>query len=167
LILTTNFWPGTGSFYFKVSSEPGWDFLGFYMDGLLVQQWSGEVDWTSYSFPMTNFGTHTLEWRYTKDASGSAGLDAAFLDNVNLPLAQPLGPFVAAQLQVLPQTNHSLVIQVAGQVNQRYVIQGTTNLMPPIVWQDLTSAVAIDGVINFVDPAAASNSVRFYRTKVQ
>jgi hypothetical protein len=166
LMFTTNFAAGTASFYFKVSSEPSWDFLNFYVDGVLQQQWSGEVDWTSYSFPLSA-GTHTLEWRYTKDATDSAGLDAAFIDNVNLPLAPPLGPFVPAQLQVLRQPDGSLQIQALGQINQRYVIQGATNLTPQVVWQNLSTNIATGGVINFVDPATATNPLRFYRTMVQ
>jgi uncharacterized repeat protein (TIGR01451 family) len=84
LILRTNFASGVASFYVKVSSELNWDFLNFYVDGVLQRQWSGEIDWTGFSFPLT-FGIHTLEWRYIKDASGSAGLDSAFIDNVNVP----------------------------------------------------------------------------------
>ncbi|MBN2747836.1 MAG: hypothetical protein JXR34_14000, partial [Bacteroidales bacterium] len=33
------------SFFYKVSSEDGYDFLNFYMDNALIKQWSGEEDW--------------------------------------------------------------------------------------------------------------------------
>lgn len=97
LILATNFLAGTGSFDYFVSSEAGYDFFSFYVDGVLLQRWSGEFGWATYSFPLTATN-HTLEWRYSKDASISSGLDAAFIDDVNLPLgssAQPpqLGDF--------------------------------------------------------------------------
>ena len=163
LLFTTNFGGGPGSFYFKVSSEAGWDFLSFSVDGVQQQQWSGEIDWTSYSFPLSA-GTHTLEWRYAKDSTLSAGLDAAFIDNVSLPLAPPFGTPVPASLKIFRQSDGSLLVQVLGQTNQTYVIQGTTNLTPSIVWQNLSTNVAAGGVIQYVDPG--TNPLRFYRTIV-
>ena len=156
LILTANFRADVGSFYFKVSSEPDWDFLSFSVDGVLQQQWSGEIGWTSFMFPLPA-GTHTLEWRYAKDAFGAGGLDAAFIDNVNLP-------FSVAILQLLRQLDGSLLLQIPGQPNQPYVIQGATNLIAPIVWQDLSTNIATGGMIQFVDPGSATNPIRFYRT---
>ena len=45
LMLTGNFLSGTGSFDCRVSSEFDWDFLNFYVDGVLLQQWSGDTGW--------------------------------------------------------------------------------------------------------------------------
>jgi uncharacterized repeat protein (TIGR01451 family) len=84
LILAGTTAAGIASFDYLVSSEQYWDFLNFYVDGVLVQQWSGEVGWATFSFPLTATN-HTLEWTYVKDPSFSSGLDAAFIDNVNLP----------------------------------------------------------------------------------
>jgi Pro-kumamolisin, activation domain/Divergent InlB B-repeat domain/Glucodextranase, domain B len=163
LILSTNFVGGIASFYFKVSSELNWDFLSFYVDGVLQQKWSGEVDWTSYAFPLSA-GAHTLVWSYTKDSSGSAGLDAAFLDDVNLPLALPINASSAASLNILRQSDGSLLIQVLGQTNQQYIIQGTTNLTQPIHWENLSTNMAAGGVINF--PATPTDPLRFFRAVV-
>ncbi len=163
LVLTTNFGGGTASFYFKVSSEENWDFLNFYVDGALLQQWSGEVGWTSYSFPLSA-GTHTLEWRYAKDASLSAGLDAAFIDDVNLPLGDPPSLPAPAFLELRGQPDGGLVLQLQGQPNQQYVIQATTDFT---VWQNISTNFTTDGVIRFVDPGAATYQFRFYRAAVQ
>jgi hypothetical protein len=163
LMFTTNFPGGTASFYLKVSSELGWDSLSFYLDGVMQDQWSGEVDWTSFSLPVPA-GLHTLEWRYAKDATDSAGLDAAFIDNVNLPLLPELGPPVPALLTINRQPDGSLIVQVLGRTNQQYVIQSTMSLTPPIVWQNLSTNIATGGVINF--PATAADQLRFYRTVV-
>jgi uncharacterized repeat protein (TIGR01451 family) len=84
LILAGTFGAGTGSFDYRVSSEEYWDIFSFYVDGVLKQQWSGEAGWATFAFPLTA-GIHTLEWSYVKDPSFSSGLDAAFIDNVNLP----------------------------------------------------------------------------------
>ena len=162
LLLTTNFGGGTVSFYLKVSSEEGWDFLSFYVDGALQQQWSGEIDWTGYSIGLAS-GTHTLEWRYTKDATFGAGLDAAFLDNVQLPIGLPIDDTTPARLELLTQTNGSLLLQVHGQTNREYVVQGTSSLIAPIGWRDLFTNTALDGRFQFVDPGTATNSTRYYR----
>ena len=72
------------SFYYKVSSEEGYDKLLFKMDGQTKGEWSGIIDWTHAAFPVTP-GVHTYQWTYTKDYSGSAGHDCAYLDNISFP----------------------------------------------------------------------------------
>ncbi len=54
------------SFYRKVSSEKDWDWLGFFIDGVWQDQWSGEVDWGRAAFPVAS-GMHTFSWRFWKD----------------------------------------------------------------------------------------------------
>lgn len=75
---------GNVTFALKVSSEAGFDFLRFYVDGVQVGAWSGTVAWTNVSFPVTA-GAHTYKWSYTKDGSVVAGSDAAWIDRVVLP----------------------------------------------------------------------------------
>jgi subtilisin-like proprotein convertase family protein len=75
----------TGSFAYKVDSESDYDFLMFSVDGAQVESWSGDTGWTNYSFPLSA-GTHTLQWTYSKDQSVSTGQDAAWIDNLNLPI---------------------------------------------------------------------------------
>ncbi|MCP4255919.1 MAG: hypothetical protein GY774_00155 [Planctomycetes bacterium] len=73
---------GTVRFYWKVSSEAGYDFLEFYIDGVLQDRISGLVDWHQMTNMITSSGLHTLEWRYVKDASVSEGNDCGWLDLV-------------------------------------------------------------------------------------
>lgn len=164
LALTTNFFGGVASFYLKVSSEPGWDFLKFYLDGNLLAQWSGEVDWLNYPFNVPN-GLHTLEWRYVKDANNSAGMDAAFIDNLSLPLGAPIDASTPATLRITLQPDASLLIQIIGQTNQQYVLQGTTDLASPTVWQNISTNIATGGVIQYTD-SSTGTPLRFYRAVV-
>ncbi|MBI5239353.1 MAG: right-handed parallel beta-helix repeat-containing protein [Elusimicrobia bacterium] len=76
--------PGDIGFWRKVSSEYGWDFLKFYIDGVLQDQWSGELDWGLAAYAVTA-GVHTFKWEYAKDGWTSMGQDAAFIDNISLP----------------------------------------------------------------------------------
>jgi hypothetical protein len=166
LLLTTNFFAGPASFYLKVSSEPTWDLLQFYVDGTLLQQWSGEVDWQIYPFDLAS-GIHTLEWRYTKDQTSSAGLDAAFIDNVLLPISLPTDSSTPASLQIVRQADGSCIITVHGQTNRQYVIQGGTAMGQLGSWQNLYTNIAANGVIHYVDPATGSHSIRYYRAIAQ
>ena len=82
---TGMFSTGTLSFARRVSSEPGFDFLRFFIDGAQQAQWSGEVAWSEVSFPISA-GSHTVLWRYEKDNIIAVGGDAAWIDAVVLPL---------------------------------------------------------------------------------
>ncbi|MDB6121354.1 MAG: hypothetical protein JWQ71_347 [Pedosphaera sp.] len=75
--------PGTMTFWWKVSSEEGFDFLNLTMDKgeTTSMSISGEVDWEQRSFTIP-VGSHSLIWKYSKDASVSDGLDAGWLDQV-------------------------------------------------------------------------------------
>ena len=77
---------GTVSFARRVSSESGWDYLDFYIDNQLLGSWSGDVPFSTVSFPVTA-GAHTFQWDYRKDVMMSGGLDTAFIDDVEFPLA--------------------------------------------------------------------------------
>ncbi len=76
--------PGEVAFARKVSSEQGYDFLRFYIDGTKKGEWSGEQSWGEESFSITS-GTHTLKWEYIKDVSVSGGSDCAWVDDIILP----------------------------------------------------------------------------------
>lgn len=73
--------PFTLTFDWKVDSEPGSDYLKFLVDGTEVWSINGDVDWQSKSYSVAS-GSHTIEWRYTKDAFASQGLDTGWIDNV-------------------------------------------------------------------------------------
>jgi hypothetical protein len=83
-LTTTATGPGVLSFWWKVSSQPGADSLKFisFGGGLTNSaQISGEVDWTQQVYFLAA-GPQTLQWTYSKDASGSAGDDAGYVDQV-------------------------------------------------------------------------------------
>jgi hypothetical protein len=75
---------GNITFFLKVSSERGWDYLKFYIDGIEKDGWSGEQDWLQVSFPVTA-GTRTFEWVYEKDSIVSEGSDTAWIDDIVFP----------------------------------------------------------------------------------
>ena len=153
LSLTYSTPEGVGSFDYKVSSETNWDRLEFYLNGVLLQSWSGEVGWATYQFAVPA-GTNLFEWRYVKDPSGSVGLDAAFIDNLDLPQ-------VATSLRLFNPTVGGCQVQYQGAAPQSVRIQGSTNLAS---WQDISTMVMSNGdLIQFTDPQTPYPSYRFYR----
>jgi hypothetical protein len=80
---------GPISFYYKVSSESGYDYLRFYVDGALQSQWSGTAGWAQASC-IVSTGAHTVLWQYLKDELVSSGSDCGWIDNIKFPpLAAP------------------------------------------------------------------------------
>lgn len=80
-LTTTVLGPGTVSWYWKVSSESGYDFSNLYLDGTPKASISGSVNWTLYSLNVPA-GSHTLAWSYEKDEAVSSGSDCAWVDLV-------------------------------------------------------------------------------------
>ncbi len=72
-------------FSYKVSTESGFDYLRFYIDGDEQDKWSGEHDWAEVSFAVTE-GRRTFRWEYCKDSSASYGDDAAWIDDIVFPV---------------------------------------------------------------------------------
>ena len=83
-ITLTVYTPGEVSFYKKVSSEASYDKLIFYIDESEKGNWSGQIDWSLQTYPIST-GNHTLRWTYHKDYSISSGNDCAWLDNIVFP----------------------------------------------------------------------------------
>ena len=73
---------GTLTFWWRVDSEANGDFLRFYADGQPAGAISGTTVWQQVTLVVTNIGAHVFRWEYDKNASGSAGADAAWLGEV-------------------------------------------------------------------------------------
>ncbi len=81
-ISTTVEGPGVFSFWWRVSSEGGGDYIEFQVDENYESDLSGDTDWELYSLNLGP-GLHTLRWVYTKDSFNTEGDDSAWLDAVN------------------------------------------------------------------------------------
>jgi M6 family metalloprotease-like protein len=75
---------GNISFYYKVSSESGYDVLKFYINGVQQGSWSGTEGWALATYPVSA-GSRTFTWTYSKDGSVSSGSDCAWLDHIIFP----------------------------------------------------------------------------------
>lgn len=144
---------GIGSFSSRVDSEESWDKLVFLIDGRVIREWSGLVDWNEYEFNLTS-GTHELEWRYQKDFANSRGADAAWLDNVNLPLS--LGGTIG-----LISVGDQHRIRIWGRSGHRYDVQVSSDL---VAWEPAGSViVGSSGVADLPGSVNTSEGAAYYR----
>ena len=159
LVLIANCYFGRGAFEVKVSSEPTWDVLEFFINGDRTARWSGEVNWESFEFGVPS-GINRFEWRYSKDIGGiSIGLDSAFIDDLSLPLidASDLTP---PKLSLHLRTDQTVRIELRGQPNRVYVIETANDLLD---WKPVSTNSAPLGSVRFIDSRSSQDPKKFYR----
>lgn len=144
--------PGLISFWWKVSSDG--DALNFTINNVEQDFIYGEVEWEKRTFAVPP-GRAVLEWAYLKDAAGSAGDDAGYLDEVLFIPAPRLttprlqqGQF-SLQVQTLPGYQYTLEYQ---------------NTVPGTNWTS-AGTVAGDGSLKTLSDAAPPRTQRFYRLR--
>ncbi len=146
--------PASLSFWWKVSSENGYDFLHFAIDGTeQTRRLSGEVDWEQQTFDLPA-GAHTLRWTYTKDGSISGGDDSGWVDQVSLT-----GASLSLHSPVITPDGR-LQFLLSGAAGLRVVLELSTNLntWTPVSTNQLSSAEQL-----YLDSQPANNPRRFYR----
>lgn len=128
--------PGTLTFWWKVSSEEGFDFLRVFLDQSTtpLMSISGETGWEQRTITFTN-GTHLLRWVYTKDMSVSVGRDAGWLDQVAFTPVPP-----TAYIQPASQT-------VSGGKNASFFAV-TLSEAKPVTYQWMRFGTNIAGATN-------------------
>lgn len=156
LSLTVESRGGAAAFDLRVSCEAQWDFAEFYVDGLRIERWSGELPWQTYLFNLAP-GTHTLTWRYVKDSNFASGLDAMFVDNLFLPVTAPPPGSEAAQLRLV-RVPAGLQLWITGRAGLTYTVEESADLA---TWTHHSTHPNPTGTIVVTLPIEASN--RFYR----
>jgi hypothetical protein len=144
--------PGTISFWWKVASEPGYDFLHVLVNGVTNESISGVVDWQFRTLTLTN-GPHLVRWVYSKDVSLSRNGDTAWLDMVQPATALY---FTNGLTRIGPS---GLRLELRGNPSSTVILQTSSNLGS---WSPAaTSSFSPAGVLLFTN--AAPDARRFYR----
>ncbi len=76
-------------FYYKVSSETGYDNLFVRVNGVEILRKSGDIPWTRTAVGLKE-GMNMIEWIYKKDGSVSAGADCAWIDLIDFAGMSPV-----------------------------------------------------------------------------
>ena len=148
--------PGRLTFWRKISSEPDYDFLELYIDGVLQPgRISGEVDWQKQTNTIPA-GTHTLRWRYQKDIADSGGADAAWLDEV---VFTGLVPFQQAGEGGTSVSNGFFSVKLLGSAGSVLVLENSLNLVD---WFPLRTNLVPAGGLEFSIPIG-TNDQQFFR----
>jgi hypothetical protein len=104
----------------------------------------------------TNAGDYTLTFTaYNTDNPG--GVSTNLLVHV-VPLVIPV-----LSTSGFSQTNFT--VSFASQASVTYILEQTTNLAPPAVWQGVTSGYGTGGLLQLTD-SHATNLMQFYRVRI-
>ena len=89
--------PGDIRFWWKVSSEEGFAPLEFYVNGVLIDSISGDVDWHEVTVTLDaddpdylDTGAFVLRWSYVKDRAYPVGADCGWVDQLSFAPADYL-----------------------------------------------------------------------------
>lgn len=164
VLQTTVTGPGTLTFWWKVSSEEGYDRLWFNVDVMSATRTiSGETDWQQVVIPIPT-GAHVVRWVYSKDATVSAGQDAGWVDEV---VFTPAAPLTLTAPRLLPDGSFVFDSSDPGgrtllPANLALIeVQASTNLRD---WVTLSGACTLtNGLLRIVDPDRENHPNRFYR----
>ena len=149
--------PGELTFMYKVSSESNYDKLHFYMDNQEKGVWSGTVEWSQFTQPVTA-GQHTFKWSYTKDGSVNSGSDCAWIDDIIFPPTNVI-TFLA------PATNLEAEVD-GGNVTlkwdtsadaEKYVVKRDGEIVGETTDSEFNDALPHDGVYTYAVYAAKNN----------
>lgn len=116
---------GNLTFRLKVSSEKFGDYFRLYVDGVDQTTFalSGDVDWTTVTYPIGLPGVHEIRFVYKKDPSASGFLDAAWIDSLQLPPV-PQPPPYAAPNDLSGDGNSDLVLGYVNGGTFSYMMNG-------------------------------------------
>ena len=130
------------SFFRKVSSQPTYDFLGFYIDNVQKGQWSGEKAWTRVNFAVPA-GVHTFKWAYYKNANTTAGSDCGWIDYIIFPPAVSTTHAISGKLTYPNASNSPLsnVVLTLKNNSGSVVATTTTNAIGEYAFENLPDGV--------------------------
>lgn len=149
--------PGVLSFWWKVSSESGFDFLTFRTNGTAHSSISGTVNWQQMNVNIPA-GMQTLRWAYKKDIGLNAGWDLAWLDEVT---------FTSPSLRLAAPVCHGGTFTTSFETRNgaNYVIEYTDSLVQPN-WKPMRTVTG-NGTRQTLTDTPGNAPQRFYRVRVQ
>lgn len=123
------------TFAYKVSSQTNKDKLKFYIDNVLMDEWSGMITvWKRTSYPV-GAGNHTFKWVYEKDASGMSGFDCAYIDFITFPPLMTLTCYAGPDAQICQDDEFQCTGEATDWINVEWTSSGDGTFDDPSVLQ--------------------------------
>jgi hypothetical protein len=148
------------SFWWKVSSETNYDFLEFYINGVLATNISGVVDWKSNYFKLPS-GTNIVTWLYRKDVWSAVGSDCGWVDQVTFGGTLRALPYRLQTPVRLPDGRMQLT--VSGEVGCVCRVEYSTNAFSRTGWTQFTNFTTTSANTVVIDSGATNSPARYYR----
>jgi len=119
----------------------------------------------SYTTNTLSVGSHPITASYS-GITGYAASSTTSSSNQQVNLPPNSTPVNITNVSIL--SNGTLEMNFAGVAGYTYLIQTTTNLLPPITWSNISTNTAdINGMFNFNDLNSTNYTDRYYQTEVQ
>ena len=153
ILQTTINGPDVLAFHWNVSSEEGYDYLDFEIDGQLKEFISGTPGWSRQVFTIPP-GPHHVRWRYFKDISNTVGADVGYLDNVSLTSE-------TLEITTFDRDGSNIIISFPTDLGVIYTVHRSNNLNN---WTPIQTNIAgTGGIITRTDIGGGSGTRNFYR----
>lgn len=111
------------SFWLKQNIQDQASSIGFYMDDFLIAQWNNTINWTNFTYQIEP-GNHTFEWRFSGSGDSSSVNSAAWIDNIYLPVNEPLRVSSLSQ-SICPASSVQLQPEVSNYASLKWETMGT------------------------------------------
>lgn len=147
--------PGTLTFWWKVSTETNCDYAHFYVNGAELARRSGEADWSQARISLGS-GPQRLRWDYARDAAGSMGQNALWLDQVSFvssvaptspaPAGAPNAPTAPGELRLVLRAgaDGSVSLQWPTESGRTYAFETAPDVSGP--WAEVFTIIG-DGTV--------------------
>jgi hypothetical protein len=126
----------TVQFWYRVSSESGFDFFRFLIAGVQQFQASGTVGWTQSAAYAVTPGQQ-ITFRYIKDGSALGGEDAAYVDDIvfTVPADPPPGPSGSDPILnvAIDFENNGTFVDVSAYLRELTIKRGSNRVEGPII----------------------------------
>jgi hypothetical protein len=167
---------GDMSFFWRVSSQAGFDCLRIFVDDIPMNLGStcygsggmgvaGESGWNVVNLALTA-GYHTVDWSYEKDGSIAAGGDAAWIDWLSMPLQTPITTPPGGPVPRSPDGTVTTSLptyswdSVPGAAAYRLQVQNTSGVAYSLIFTAAEAGCEFARVCN-VTPALALDTARY------
>ena len=131
---------GSFSFWWKVSSESGYDYLKYFVNGAQKASISGSQDWALVTIPVTSTGETTIKWTYSKDGSVSRDSDCGWIDASWTPDAVIVTNMPPSWTEYIPEDQWMPTRKLKGVTGITYSSRWNGD-----VGESATAVVSVDG----------------------